>query len=230
MPFVVLERLALQLVALGGLVLERDLEALVQVARDLETLADDAPASNCGLRKNRRIGPEEDRRARAARGTELLHAADRSPLLVLLFPGGAVAADRRDELARQRVHDRGADAVESAGRLVVLPFELAAGVERRENHFERARLRLRMLVDRDPAAVVLNRDRRRRPCGARRRCSTRGRSSPRQRRCRGSPRRDGAARASPTPPMYMPGRRRTGSSPSRTVMSFAVYVATAVTG
>ena len=28
--------------------------------------------------------------------------------------------------------------------------------------------------------------------------------------------------AVPTPPMYMPGRLRTGSSPSRTVMSFAV--------
>ena len=27
----------------------------------------------------------------------------------------------------------------------------------------------------------------------------------------------------PTPPMYMPGRFRTGSRPSRTVMSFAVY-------
>src|SRR5947208_10629671 len=27
----------------------------------------------------------------------------------------------------------------------------------------------------------------------------------------------------PTPPMYMPGRLRTGSSPSRTVMSFAEY-------
>src|SRR5436190_19658205 len=29
--------------------------------------------------------------------------------------------------------------------------------------------------------------------------------------------------AAPTPPMYMPGRLRTGSRPSRTVMSFAVY-------
>src|SRR5512136_1993863 len=28
----------------------------------------------------------------------------------------------------------------------------------------------------------------------------------------------------PTPPMYIPGRFRTGSRPSRTVMSFAVYV------
>src|SRR5215217_2671651 len=31
--------------------------------------------------------------------------------------------------------------------------------------------------------------------------------------------------AAPTPPMYIPGRLRTGSSPSRTVMSFAVYEA-----
>src|SRR5436190_14143943 len=29
--------------------------------------------------------------------------------------------------------------------------------------------------------------------------------------------------ADPTPPMYIPGRLRTGSSPSRTVMSFAEY-------
>jgi hypothetical protein len=29
--------------------------------------------------------------------------------------------------------------------------------------------------------------------------------------------------AEPTPPIYMPGRRRTGSRPSSTVMSFAVY-------
>src|SRR5262252_1349476 len=29
----------------------------------------------------------------------------------------------------------------------------------------------------------------------------------------------------PTPPMYIPGRFRTGSRPSRTVMSFAVYEA-----
>ena len=53
-----------------------------------------------------------------------------------------------------------ADAVQPAGRLVVLPFELAAGVQRREDDLERARLRLRMLVHRNPAAVVLNRDRR----------------------------------------------------------------------
>ncbi len=60
---------------LGRLVLEGDLEALVQVARDLEPLADDRGVE-LGLRKDRRIGTEEDRRARAARRAELLHAAD----------------------------------------------------------------------------------------------------------------------------------------------------------
>ena len=78
-------------------------------------------------------------------------------LLEPLLPGGAVAADGGDELARQRVDDRRADAVQAARRLVVLPLELSAGVERGEDHLERARLRLRVLVDRNAAAVVLNR-------------------------------------------------------------------------
>src|SRR5690606_10052590 len=55
---------------------------------------------------------------------------------------------------------RGTDAVQPAGRLVVLPLELAAGVQRGEDHLERAGLGLRVLVDGDPAAVVLDRDRR----------------------------------------------------------------------
>ena len=41
----------------------------------------------------------------------------------------------------------------------------------------------------------------------------RSRSSPRRWRCRGFPRRGGAVPAEPTPPMYMPGRFRTGSRP-----------------
>ncbi len=132
---------------------------LVQVARDLEALPDDGRIE-VGLRKNRRVGPEEHGRARAARGTQLLHAANRRALLVALLPGVAVATHGRDELARQRVHDRRADAVQAAGGLVALAVELSAGVERREDHLERARLRLRMLVHRNAAAIVLDRDRR----------------------------------------------------------------------
>ena len=94
---------------------------------------------------------------RAAPG--LLERADHRALLEAHLPLRAVAPDRRDQLLRERVDDAGADAVQAAGRLVVAGLELAARVERREDHFERALLRLRMLVDGDAAAVVGDRDR-----------------------------------------------------------------------
>ena len=64
-----------------------------------------------------------------------------------------------DQLARERVDDARADAVKAAGGLVAPLLELASGMERREDDVERALLRFRMLVDRNPAAVVGNRDR-----------------------------------------------------------------------
>ena len=63
------------------------------------------------------------------------------------------------QLGRQRVDDAGADAVQAAGGLVVALLELAAGVEHREDDFERALLRRRVLVDRNAAAVVGDGDR-----------------------------------------------------------------------
>ena len=72
----------------------------------------------------------------------------------------AVAPDRRDQLARQRVDHAGADAVQAAGGLVVAGFELAAGMEHGEDHLERALLRLRVHVDRNAAAIVFDGDRR----------------------------------------------------------------------
>ena len=47
------------------------------------------------------------------------------------------------------------------------------------------------------------------------------RRAPRRRRCR-PPRRRGGGGRGPVEPMYIPGRSRTGSRPSRTVMSLAV--------
>ena len=85
-------------------------------------------------------------------GTDLLERRRPAALLEALLPLGAVAPDRRDELLRQRVDDAGADTVEAAGGLVVARLELAAGVQRREDHLERALLRLRVLVDRNARA------------------------------------------------------------------------------
>ena len=87
-------------------------------------------------------------------GTELLDRALRRALLVSLLPRRAVALDGGNEFARERVHHRCAHAVQAAGRLVVLPLELAAGVQRGEDDFERARLRGRVLIHRNPAPIV----------------------------------------------------------------------------
>ena len=106
------------------------------------------------------VRSEEHRRARAARGACLLEPCDHRALLEPHLPLRAVAPDRRHQLLRERIDDAGADAVEAAGGLVVACLELAAGMQRRENDLERALFRLRMLVDRDAATIVCDRDRR----------------------------------------------------------------------
>ena len=145
--------------AFVDLVFEGDLHALVQVAGDLESFAD-RRGVELDLREDRGVRPEADHRARAARRAQLLHRRHELALAVLLLPEFAVALDRDRQFLRQRADHAGADAVEAAGRLVVLAFELAAGVQRREHHFECALLGLRVFVDRNAAAVVDHRDRR----------------------------------------------------------------------
>ena len=142
----------------GGLVLERHLDAAMQVAGDLETLADDLRIE-FDLRKNLRIRLEVHRGAGAARGADLFQAAGGLALLEGHLVLMTVALDRGDELPRQRVDDAGADAVKAAGGLVVAGFELAAGVEHGEDHLERALLRLRVHIDGNAAAIVFDGDR-----------------------------------------------------------------------
>ena len=102
---------------------------------------------------------EVDRGAAAAGRPDLLERALHDPALERHLPLGAVALHARAQLRGQRVDDAGAHAVQAARRLVVAVLELAAGVEHREDHLERALLRLRVLVDRNAAAVVADRDR-----------------------------------------------------------------------
>ena len=71
----------------------------------------------------------------------------------------AVALDLGDELLGEGVHDRDAHAVQAAGDLVGVVVELAARVQDREDDLERRHaLLLRVLLDGDAAAVVLDRD------------------------------------------------------------------------
>ena len=64
-----------------------------------------------------------------------------------------------DQALAQGVDHAGADAVQAAGDLVGVVVELAAGVERGEDHLQRALAGLGVDVDGDAAAVVGDRDR-----------------------------------------------------------------------
>src|SRR5207244_12641322 len=112
----------------GRLVAEDDGEATVQVSLGLEALGDDLRVE-ADLGEDLGIGPEGDRRAAAARRAELLERARRLAARARLLPLEAVALDARRALLGERVHHRGADAVQPARAVVVLRVELAARVE-----------------------------------------------------------------------------------------------------
>ena len=71
----------------------------------------------------------------------------------------AVALHPDLERFRKRVHDRHADAVQTARHLVRVLVELAAGVQHRHRQLDTRHLFRRMNVDRNAAAVVVDGDR-----------------------------------------------------------------------
>ena len=115
--------------------------------------------SNSILGKMVGVGPEIHRRAAAPRRPHLLERALRRATLERQLPLRPVALHARAQIGGQRVDHAGADAVQASCGLVVAGLELPARVEHREDHLERALLRLRVLVHRNAAAVVGDRDR-----------------------------------------------------------------------
>ena len=141
------------------LVDEDDAEAAVEVGLRLEPVAD-------LLRVEReppedlRVGPEADGRPAAAHllGRDLRDLRGRLPLRVRLPPVVPVAPHVDRHLGREGADDRRADAVEAARVDVAPVLELPAGVERREDQLECGLLVLRVDVDGDAAAVVVDLD------------------------------------------------------------------------
>ena len=135
----------------------------------------------------------------------------------------AVAVDLELELGRQGVHDRHAHAVEAARHLVAAAAELAAGVQRGEHDLGGRRglgcwgwsptgmPRPSSLTRQAPSASTVTSMRVQAPAMA---SSTALSTTSHTRWCRP---------VGPVDPMYMPGRRRTASRPSRTVMESASY-------
>ena len=144
---------------LGDLVLEGDLQAAVDVGHVLQVGLDQVRVELRGL-EDVRVRLEVDGRAVAAERAELFQLARRLAALEGLLPLEAVAADGGDELLRQGIDDRRADAVQAAGvEVAVAVAELAAGVQRGQDQFQGRPLVLGMHVDGNAAAVVGDRDR-----------------------------------------------------------------------
>jgi hypothetical protein len=202
----------------GGLVVEAELQARTEHRLGLEHVAQLRHRELLGV-EILGVGPEAHRGA----GIALAGGADdlelRGDLAVLeadvVFL--AAALDPALELLRERVDHRHADAVQAAGELVVVAVELAARVQAREDELDAAHLLLRVDVDRHAAAVVghleravlVERDRdllRVWPPSA----SSTLLSMTSCARWFGR-----------EVSVYMPGRRRTGSSPERTSIAEA---------
>ncbi len=119
--------------------------------------AEQAIGIECRLRaENLRIGMETDLGAAAivhvARGFQLRGRLSARESLAIELP---VARNLDLEMIGERVHDRYADAMQAARRLIDLRVEFSASVQRRHNDFERRLvLEFRVRVDRDAAAVV----------------------------------------------------------------------------
>jgi hypothetical protein len=156
---VVAEPALLEEVVLGAVrfVVEVHAQAAVQIARDLEPLADELGAE-LDLGENRGVRPEPDVRAGAARGTDLLELALGLAGAKLHLPLGAVALDAGYQLGREGVDDRRTDPVQAARGLVIFTAEFAARVQRREDQLDRRLLVLRVHVYGDTATVVTDGD------------------------------------------------------------------------
>ena len=198
----------------GRFVLEDDAQAAVQVGelaqavRQLREVVVDL-AEDLVIREERRdragvIGlPDDGEFGRL------------EPARELLMVDLSVAVDLDDHVLGQRVHNRHADAVQASRDVVALVVELAAGVERRHHQLERRDPGLGVNADRHAAPVVGDGDA---VVGVNGHLDLGAES--------GQSLVDRVVDdlldqvhqpGLPVLPMYMPGRSRTGSSPSRTL-------------
>ena len=113
---------------------------------------------NFTLGKNFRVGREGGLGALAVGLAALFDLGLRNPALVALKINFAVLVNFDFELVAERVDDRRAHAMQSARNFVRALLELAAGVKHRVHDFERRALFSRMHIDRNSAAVVLDRN------------------------------------------------------------------------
>src|SRR5947209_13824944 len=138
-------------------VVERDLEALVQVGHLAKAVADDL-AVELRLRKDLGIGPEAHDRAGVVRLADRLHPGPRHAARVFLEVHLRAAVDPDLLALAQEVHRRDAHAVQAGADLVAAAAELPAGVQPGHHELEGGQTLLLVYVDRDAAPIVVDLD------------------------------------------------------------------------
>ena len=144
----------------GALVAQRDLNPLVQIGELAETAGEGDPLVAQRFLEDLPIGLEPYARARFLRrdGAHHLELRLRDATLEVHVMLLAVALDPHFELLGQRVHHRHANPVQTAGHLVRVLVELAAGVQHRHGKLNTRHLLDRVHVHGNATAVVFNGD------------------------------------------------------------------------
>ena len=140
-----------------ALVGQHDLEVLIEECRLLQTVVQRIEIVDAGL-EDLVVGPEGNGGARRLRSAHDLHLLDGLAAREFHLVDVAVAAYLHDHALGQGVDDGDAHAVQTARDLVGRVIELTAGVQDRHDDLERRDLFDGVLVDRDAAPVVDDRD------------------------------------------------------------------------
>ena len=143
-----------------GIAMPADFDAAEQIRLRPRHAEDAFRLERRVLAENLRVGMEAHLGAAPVRrAADLLQLALRLAALERHFVQRLVARDLDLEPVGEGVGDRDADAVQAAGGLVDLGVEFAARMQRRHDDFERGLvLELRMRIDRDAAAVIVDAD------------------------------------------------------------------------
>ena len=146
-----LDRLIVALVAQG------DLETCVQKRLLAQTLFEHIVLVDRGF-EDLRVSMEADGRAGLALARCIAHFYGRHAALKAHVVLGVTVADLGLEPVGQRVYDRRADAVQTAGDLVARAVKLAACVQHSQNDLERRNAHLRMDAAGNASAVIRDTD------------------------------------------------------------------------
>ncbi len=140
----------------GGLLRQLNAQAAIQVRHLAKPLHHQVVIKG-RVGEDVRIWFEDRLRSGALRGPYRLHLGGWDALGVFLHPAFLIALYLHPDPGRKRADHRDANAVQAAGNLIATLLELSSGVKASHDDFKGRATYFWMFLDRNAAAVVLNR-------------------------------------------------------------------------